>query len=93
MGHTNTSLKLAASTRVGAVGLSCPPWAKYLIPLNAVAHDGYTEMYEYIRRPSHKKLSAFGKCAHLRRFSWKTLEDILEDVHTYGVFAWKTQIL
>ena len=25
-------------------------------------------------------------------FSWKPLEDILEDVHTYGVLAWKTQI-
>ena len=23
---------------------------------------------------------------------WKPLEDILEDVHTYGVLAWKTQI-
>jgi len=30
--------------------------------------------------------------AFIAYFCWKTLEDILEDVHTYGVLAWKTQI-
>ena len=28
---------------------------KYKVPLNAVAHDSYTEMYEYLRVPSAKK--------------------------------------
>jgi len=28
---------------------------KHQVPLNAVAHSGYTEMYAYLRRPSKKK--------------------------------------
>ena len=28
---------------------------KYAIPMHAACHDGYTAMYEYVRKPSAKK--------------------------------------
>ena len=52
---------------------------KYKVPINAVAHDSYTEMYEYLRVPSAKKplceldASAWSSPAHPRGDDLKKL--------------------
>ena len=52
---------------------------KYKVPINAVAHDSYTEMYEYLRVPSAKKplceldASAWTSPAHPRGDALKKL--------------------